>query len=80
MSKRRKKDSFFHLTDEERENISYVDGDMYQAAKGKKPKGKQKRKARGHKKAFYDQTRKSGLNDKLDGRDELGVTNSTDAN
>ena len=54
MSKRRKKDSFFHLTDEERENISYVDGDMYQAVKGKKPKGKQKRKARGHKKAFYD--------------------------
>ena len=54
MSKRRKKDNFFHLTDEERENISYVDGDMYQAAKGKKPKGKQKRKARGHKKAFYD--------------------------
>ncbi|NNE56684.1 MAG: hypothetical protein HKN36_01125 [Hellea sp.] len=32
----------------------YPDGDMYQAPRGKKPRGKDKRRAGIHKMAYYD--------------------------
>ena len=53
MSKRRKK-SKLNISDDH-DNMDYsFDGDMYQAPKGKKPRGRDKRKAGNHKTAYWD--------------------------
>ena len=54
MSKRRKKDKQTMSPEEYDAYISDFHGDMYQAPKGKKPRGRDKRKAGNHKTAYYD--------------------------
>ena len=53
MSKRHRKKSLSFS--EGSDDLSpHFDPDLYQASPGKKPKGKAKRKQRGHKTAYYD--------------------------
>ncbi len=54
MSKRHKKTKQF-ISDDYDDDMAYgYGGDMYQAPKGKKPRGRDKRKAGNHKSAYYD--------------------------
>ena len=53
MSKRHRKKSL-SVSAENDGNSAHFDPDIYQAAPGKKPSGKAKRKQRRHKTAYYD--------------------------
>ena len=54
MSKRRKKDNLTMSPEDYEDYLSETQGDMYQAPKGKKPRGRDKRKAGKHKTAYWD--------------------------
>ena len=53
MSKRHRK-AKLTVSDDFDDFVPDFGGDMYQAPKSKKPRGKQKRKQAGHKSAYYD--------------------------
>lgn len=57
MSKRHKKAKLFTSSPDGSDSFDLsptFDGDMYEAPRGKKPRGKDKRKQMNHKTAYYD--------------------------
>ena len=57
MSKRHKKAKLFASSSDGFDDFGLspvFDGDMYEAPRGKKPRGKDKRKQTSHKTAYYD--------------------------
>ncbi|MBC6402911.1 MAG: hypothetical protein GDA39_02905 [Hyphomonadaceae bacterium] len=53
MSRRHKKSRLI-VSDDPADPVPDFGGDMYQAPKGRKPRGKEKRKQASHKTAYYD--------------------------